>query len=159
MIPLLLTLAGIVILLSSIFLHRKLAGIIGSGETKLYLNYTLVLIVFFVFGYVYHIFYVLPACEDWSLSIPISGVLFFGAIFVFAILLINIKLAKILKERDAHLIEINNSLKKSGKVSNDLRKSLEDKVSELEKFEKFAVGREMRIIELKKKLKEKKQVE
>lgn len=63
----------------------------------------------------------------------------------------NLYLETRIKERTAELIKLKNNLEK---IVFERTKELHEKVAELEKFKQLTVGREMKMIELKKKIEE-----
>ena len=67
---------------------------------------------------------------------------------------IHDKLEKRVEERTAEISKSNALLRQEVVERKQIEEKLEVKILELEKFEKIAVGRELKMVELKKKIKE-----
>jgi hypothetical protein len=168
--------AGISLMVYSIYLHRRLAGIVRETHLKRRVNYLLVLIVFFLVGYAFFLGFDAVMNPDLVISLLVSMILFFGAVFVVSVLRINYGILSDLNDHVDKLQMMNKMLDRKyaeseqgkrelaqeeerlvGEVKK-LRKGggdgeLMKKMAELQQFQKIAVGRELKMVELKKKLK------
>lgn len=169
--------AGISLMIYSIYIHRRLAGIVREGNLRRRVNYLLVLIVFFLVGYAFFLVFETVMKPDFLIGILVSMILFFGAVFVVSVLRINYGILSDLNEHVDKLQMMNKMLDRkyaeSEQGKNELAKEEErlvaevrrlresgigdgelvKKVAELQQFQKIAVGRELKMAELKKKLK------
>ncbi len=174
----LLVFLGITLMIYSIVLQRRLVGIVHQDDVKMRFNYLLALIVLFLIGYIFFLWMYSTMEIDSSVSLLVGVILFFGAIFVVAVLGINYMLINSINEHADRLEMLNRVLdKRRAKTESDLKDmkekeagllkeisgmkernvpenddELKKKLEELQEFQRVAVGRELRMIELKKKL-------
>jgi hypothetical protein len=168
--------AGISLMIYSIYLHRKLAGIVREGNLRRRVNYLLVLIAFFLVGYAFFLAVDTMTKPDLVISLLVSMILFFGAVFVVSVLRITYGILSDLNEHVDKLQMMSKMLdrkyaeseqgkrelaQEEERLASEVKKLRKDggdgelvkKMAELQQFQKIAVGRELRMVELKKKLK------
>jgi hypothetical protein len=116
--------------------------------------------VFFLVGYVFQIF-----VEYWSVPLDdrlmISSVYFMGAIYVFFVVSLSLSSIKQIQKEEEKTDELKKSgdkleviIKERTKELEKYKKELEAKISDFERFSKLSVGRELKMVELKKKISE-----
>ncbi|MCK5281893.1 MAG: hypothetical protein KAK00_00655 [Nanoarchaeota archaeon] len=155
--------AGVCMFLLSVRKYIAIIKYAPSGSLRIRWIFLFVLTVFFLLGYIAQI---IIEYRDLIVNekVLIGLVYLFGAIYV--LLVVSLSLSTIkqfgeedkIKERSEKLeLFVRERTKELGKKSKELEKSkkeLENKVLELEKFNTLSVGRELRMVELKKKIKE-----
>ena len=171
---------GITLMIYSIVLQRRLVGIVNQDYIRLKFNCLLALIVLFLIGYMFFLWMNSTMDIDPSVSLLVGIILFFGAIFVVAVLQINYTLINKINEHSDKLEILNRVLdKRRVKTEADLKgmreketgllrevaelkkvktqesdEELKKKIDELQQFQKIAVGRELKMMQLKQKLKD-----
>ena len=122
--------------------------------------FLLVLTGFFLLGYIFQILsemYLLEIDEN----MLIAAVYFMGAVYVLSIVTLSGKSLSKLREEEAESEKLEEYGKKSKEYAAELERKVAERTSELsrkieemEKFEKLSVGRELKMRDLKKKIKE-----
>jgi len=116
-------------------------------------------VVFFMAGYIVFIFSLIEEIKIEGLNLVIANIFFFGAAFVFGISHLNnyqMKKSDDLADRlMANTLEVEGFRETEKKYSEELEdreKELKEKIDELEKFKKLIVGRELKMVQLKKRI-------
>jgi two-component system, sensor histidine kinase len=138
--------AGALILLLSFRNYTRIIESCRTDDVRHRWEILLMLTVFFLIGYVGQIMVeYLDALID--LSLLIGAVYFFGAVYVYLVVSQSWTTINLLQERETAMLKGMDDNEKS-------RKTLQEKVEELEKLQKLTMQRERRIIELKERIRD-----
>ncbi len=151
---------GAAVFILSFFKYMGIIKITEEGSTKKYWIILSLLTLFFFVGYIFQIFVEISNIQLDD-KLMISAIYCFGAIYVF--LVVSLSLSSIRKIHESKKAtedlkkrsdEIESAVRERTNDLEKLKKELESKVVELEKFRKLAVGRELKMAEMKKRAEE-----
>jgi hypothetical protein len=111
MIPLISVFFGIVLMVGSVFLCIRVLGVVGKYSSKTPWYILLTLICFFLAGYVVYLFLLITQHMELGLiGYLLAAILFFGAVFVVCVLLLNDQLIRKLNNHAKEILEKNKTL-------------------------------------------------
>jgi peptidoglycan hydrolase CwlO-like protein len=154
MISLILIAIGILFLFLSIFNYAKFIKLIYHRGLKKWWLIILALIISFILGYSLYIYSILFLSDIMRLSITdqvVGLMFFFGSLFV----LVSMRLIyHTLYELNKKQKELDDTVKRLEKEQLKKEEKIKKRTDDMEKLLKSMTGRELKMIELKKKIKE-----
>jgi hypothetical protein len=160
MFNLLLVAFGLAIFIYSAIKLISLLELISVKSLKKWWTVLLGLILLFCAGYIAFGYFLLSGDKNTTVNPMfnlVSFIFFFGAIFVLVAISLIYQTVKKLEKEKYEINEVNaqfkkttDSLKKAETSLSDMNSILKQKVSELEQMNSLMVGRELKMIELKK---------
>ncbi len=151
MINIILVITGIFFLIYSAFIYIKLLKLISNSVLKKWWNLLFIFVVFFTIGYSVFAYLLFIGDESVNLFIEtiVSIIFFLGSIFVlFSARLIHYTLIEFKKENQ----KSKKISKELNQVKSNIEKKIKERTEELQKLNNVMIGRELKIVELKKKI-------
>lgn len=147
-----LVIVGIIMFGYSLFICVKLLKLVSSPTLKKWWYFLLLFIILFGIGYVIFAYLLISGKQTTNsklLETIVSLVFFFGAIFVVSAIRLILSTVVSLKKENKRVREISKELEKAKK---GVEGKIDARTQELKELNKSMIGRELKMIELKKKI-------